>query len=232
MLNKKGIQKIFAQIPRSYELANTLLTLGMDYFWRKKASQLAAKGGGLTWLDVCSGTGQTAVNLNKLCAGQTKIVALDFSLPMLMAGALKPQANSISFCAADAARLPFLDSTFDLVTISFATRNINTSRESLRQYFREFRRILKPGGRFVNLETSQPKHFILRKLFHLYIRAVVMPVGFLLSGSKAAYNYLAYTIPRFFCAEELSEIIHQAGFSRVNFRPLSFGIAAIHTAQR
>lgn len=232
MFNKKGIQEIFAQIPATYELINTVLTLGLDSFWRRKASKLAAQYGGRRWLDVCSGTAQTAIYLSRFSDRETKIVALDFSLPMLMAGALKPQADRISFCAADAARLPFLDNTFDLVTISFATRNISSSRDMLTKYFQEFRRILKPGGRFVNLETSQPKLFILRKLFHLYIRTIVMSVGSLFSGSRRAYSYLAYTIPRFFCADELSGIIYQSGFRGVNCSSLSFGITAIHTANK
>lgn len=232
MFNKNGIQKIFAQIPRTYELANTILTLGLDSFWRKKASKLAVEDGGLRWLDVCSGTGQTAINLSKLSGGKAKIIALDFSHPMLRKGALKAEANKISFCVADAGVLPFADNTFDLVTISFATRNINSGEDALLNYFQEFRRILKPEGRFVNLETSQPKNFILRRLFHFYIRIIVMPVGYLLSGSKSAYNYLAYTIPRFFCAEELSEIIYRSGFKRVSSSRLTFGLSAIHIANK
>ena len=232
MFNKKGIQRIFAQIPDTYDLANTVLTLSLDSYWRKKLSDIAAKQGGTMWLDVCSGTAKTALNLSGGARRKTKVVALDFSQPMLRQGASKPQAKRIHFCVGDAANLPFADNSFDLVTISFATRNINTGPDALLGYFKEFRRILRPGGRFVNLETSQPKSVILRKLFHFYIRIIVMPIGCLLSGSRAAYSYLSYTIPRFFCAEELSEIIYRSGFKDVSLSRLTFGLSAIHTANK
>lgn len=225
-----AIQKIFQEASRTYELVNCVLTFGLDRFWRKRAAQVAAGYGGLMWLDVCSGTAQMASYLRKLTQGNTKIVALDFCFPMLGQALQKAKENKIHLCIGDAASLPFADNTFDLVTISFATRNINTNRSALLQYFQEFHRIIKPGGGFVNLETSQPVLRFLRRLFHLYVRLVVMPVGYLLSGSKAAYAYLSYTIPRFFTASELSDTIYQAGFSKVNFAYMSLGIVAIHTA--
>lgn len=225
-----GIQKIFQEVPRTYELANGVLTLGLDTLWRKRAARIAAGWGGRMWLDVCSGTGQMAVSLRKFAKENTKIIALDFSFPMLHQAMQKAKKNKIHLCIADAGKLPFGDNTFDLVTISFATRNINISRDLLLRYFQEFYRIIKPDGRFVNLETSQPVSVFLKKLFHLYVRLVVMRVGYLLSGSKAAYAYLSYTIPRFFCAKELSRIIYQSGFRKVSLNYMSFGIVAIHIA--
>ena len=84
----------------------------------------------------------------------------------------------------------------------------------------------------MNLETSQPKAAYLKKLFHIYVRLVVMPLGYLISGSKAAYSYLSYTIPRFFCAEELSDIINLSGFKKVMASYVTFGLVAIHTARK
>ena len=186
--------------------------------------------GGVRWLDVCSGTGETAVYLSRLAGEKTTVVAADFSISMLREATKKPEAAPIRFTLADASALPFRDETFDLVTISFATRNINISRNALIQYLREFHRVLKPEGRFVNVETSQPSSRLIRKLFHLYIRLVVKSLGWMLSGSKSAYTYLSQTIPRFYSADEFAQIIRQAGFSEVNFHSMTLGVAAIHKA--
>lgn len=222
--------KIFSEVPQTYEAANHILTMGLDILWRKKAALHAAQGGGEHWLDVCSGTGDMAILLRRLADEKTTIVSQDFCRPMLQKARLKPEAQNISFSVSDALDLQFPDNTFDLVTISFATRNLNAGRDILLRYFREFYRVLKPGGRFINLETTQPQSKIVRQLFHLYVRLAVAPVGYLISGSRAAYKYLSYTIPRFFNAEELSDILYEAGFKKVSFSHLTFGVCAMHTA--
>ena len=224
-----GIRKIFNEVAPTYERVNRVLTLGLDGRWRKKAARAAAQAGGKLWLDVCSGTGNMAQNLARLAPLGTKVVALDFSPAMLRLASEKPEAQA-AFVMSDVKNLPFPSDRFDLITISFATRNINLSRDLLLCTFQEFRRVLAPGGRFVNLETSQPESEVVRKVFHLYVRAMVKPVGYRLSGSKAGYAYLASTIPRFYGADDLSDLLGQAGFRTVGNRPLFFGAAAIHTA--
>jgi demethylmenaquinone methyltransferase/2-methoxy-6-polyprenyl-1,4-benzoquinol methylase len=225
---KTPVQKIFDEVAPTYELVNRVLTLGLDRRWRKKAARAAENGGGL-WLDVCTGTGEMAQCLARLAPLGTKVIALDFSPVMLRTASRKPKARA-AFVRADVKSLPFASDGFDLVTISFATRNVNLSRDLLHSTFQELRRVLKPGGQFVNLETSQPRSACVRKAFHLYVRAVVEPVGYRLSGSRAAYTYLASTIPRFYDADELSAMLRRAGFQTVRWRRLFFGAAAIHTA--
>jgi demethylmenaquinone methyltransferase/2-methoxy-6-polyprenyl-1,4-benzoquinol methylase len=200
----------------------------MDIFWRKKAAAMAARGGGETWLDVCSGTGDMAASLSRLAPNDARIFAADFSLPMLRQAGARADCRRVRFVLSDVKQLPFPDETFDLVTIAFATRNINVSRDKLTATLREFHRVLKPGGRFVNLETSQPPSRVLRSLFHSYVGLVVSPVGSLISGSKAGYAYLSSTIPRFYKMEELAGIMKQAGFGSVVMRRLSLGAAAVH----
>ncbi len=225
-----GIQEIFSKIPKTYDLINHILTFGLDILWRKKAAKLARKHGGERWLDVCSGTGDMAGSLYKAALPKTRIVALDFCLPMLKEIERKPQGKRVSLCVSNCNALPFADNTFDVVTISFATRNLNIDRETLLRRFGEFRRVLKPGGKFINLETSQPLAKWFREAFHWYIALMVKPIGYIFSGSKTAYAYLSYTIPRFFPAQELEKILYQAGFKKVDFSQLTFGISAIHTA--
>ena len=226
----KGIEELFSGIPKTYDLINHILTFGLDIFWRKKAAKIASMQGGQWWLDVCSGTGDMAGALYKAAKAKTKIVALDFCLAMLKEIEKKPQGGRVSLCVSNVNALPFADNTFDVVSISFATRNLNIDRETLLRRFGEFRRVLKPGGKFINLETSQPCSKWFRKIFHWYIRLAVKPIGYMFSGSKTAYAYLSYTIPRFFVAEELEKLLYQAGFKKVGFLHLTFGISALHTA--
>jgi len=229
---KKGIQSIFSEVAETYELVNHVLTFGLDILWRKKAAHIASKAGGKLWMDVCSGTGEMAFNLSRQAGEKINVISVDFCHPMFVKAKKKKKRANIHFTLSEASSLPFPDETFDLVTISFATRNINPNKDTLSNHLKEFYRVLKPEGRFVNLETSQPSVKIIRKLFHFYIKLAVKHIGFLLSGSKAGYKYLSFTIPRFYSPGEFSSILHNAGYSRVACHPLFFGISAIHTAKK
>jgi demethylmenaquinone methyltransferase / 2-methoxy-6-polyprenyl-1,4-benzoquinol methylase len=227
---KEGIRKIFSEVPHSYELVNHILTLGLDIFWRRKAAKIAATGGGGMWMDICSGTGEMTFYLSRLAPERTQVFVVDFALPMVEHALKKKDAHKIFFILSDINALPFPDKTFDLVTISFATRNINLNREGLLQSLQEIKRILKSKGRFVSLETSQPSSSLIRKLFHIYVRLAIKPIGQIISSSKSAYTYLSFTIPRFYSAEEFAEILLQAGFAQVTFKRELFGVAAVHKA--
>jgi len=223
------IQKTFTKkVSKTYEYINHILTFGLDIIWRKKAAGIAAASGGDRWVDMCTGTGETACYLSRLASDRTKIYAVDISKPMMAVAMKKPEAVNIEFVVSDVKTLPFPDNYFDLITISFATRNINLSKEILIKTFTEFNRVLKPGGRFVNLETSQPSSLLIRFFFHLYIKLLVKFVGELISGSRQGYSYLSNTIPRFYPAEELKDILSTAGFKTVEYKKLLLGIAAIH----
>lgn len=232
MTIRKGVQKIYTEVAKTYELANHVLTLGLDICWRKKAARIAAQKGGTLWLDVCSGTGEMAQYLSVLSGDGVRIFAVDFSFPMLKRITEKRNAPNLFPTIAEAGVLPFPDESFDLVTISFATRNLNPRRKILESYIEEFHRILKPGGHFINLETSQPSVKIIRWLFHLYVKWIVKSVGWILSGSKAGYRYLSFTIPRFLAPGEFAEILRQSGFAEVEYKKLFLGVAAIHVAKK
>ena len=119
------IQKMFTEVPRTYKLLNHLLTFGQDIFWRRRAARVAAAGGGTLWLDACSGTGDMATCLSQLAGNGTNIVAVDFSLPMMSRAMKNFNVKRITFTLADVSCLPFQDNSFDVIIISFATRNIN-----------------------------------------------------------------------------------------------------------
>jgi demethylmenaquinone methyltransferase/2-methoxy-6-polyprenyl-1,4-benzoquinol methylase len=224
----KPIQKLFAEVPKTYELVNHILTFGLDMLWRRKAAARAASGSGGIWLDMCSGTGEMAGYLERHRRRNGLVIGGDFCLPMLAEAHRKRRSRSITWLGTDAARLPFRDNALDLITVAFGTRNLHTSRRALLTIFREFRRVLKPGGRFVIVETSQPKSSLVRWAFHTYVRLFVKPVGQAISGSKTGYSYLSQTIRAFYGSEELRELLLESGFSTVSVQRLLFGVGAIH----
>jgi demethylmenaquinone methyltransferase/2-methoxy-6-polyprenyl-1,4-benzoquinol methylase len=227
----KRIQNLFSKVPDTYELVNHVLTFGFDIRWRKKLVRAAAKAGGERFLDVCTGTGETAAYLSRRIAPGRDVYATDFSLPMLRMVRRKPEGAGIKLVMSDIRHMPFPDRFFDVVTLSFATRNINVNRDLFLTALGEIRRVLKEGGVFINLETSQPQNGWIKKLFHAYVRFFVVPVGAGISGSKPAYAYLAGTIPRFYDPGSLSAVMTEAGFEPVTYKKMLFGIAAMHWAR-
>jgi demethylmenaquinone methyltransferase/2-methoxy-6-polyprenyl-1,4-benzoquinol methylase len=231
-MNLRALQRLFADAAPTYDLVNHVLTWGFDSIWRNRATKLVARGAPRLCLDVCTGTGDLAIGLSRRLGSTAVIAATDLSLPMLDRARRKRGAKGVRFVVADARALPFRDGALDAVSISFATRNINVTDESLDLCLAEFHRVLRPGGRFVNLETSQPRSASLRWLVHRYVRIAVEPIGSLISGSRPAYAYLASSIARFFDAETLTSRIQSAGFSQVSMRRLLWGVAAIHCATK
>jgi demethylmenaquinone methyltransferase/2-methoxy-6-polyprenyl-1,4-benzoquinol methylase len=227
-LKAEFVRTVFAEVPATYERVNHILTLGFDTIWRRAAAKKAARARGGCWADVCAGTGESATYLRQLAPPQTAVYAVDFSLPMLAEAGKKRSALHIRRVCAEAMRLPFPDESLDLVVMSFATRNINRSRQSMAGTFAEYYRVLRPGGRFVNLETSRPARRAVRACVDLYVRLIVRRIGARISGSRRAYAYLANTIPRFYPPEELADILRAAGFAQVRFERKLFGVAAIH----
>ncbi len=220
---------LFSQVAATYELTNHLLTFGLDVYWRRRAAALARMAKNGVWLDVCTGTGDMAKALSSVANSGTIILAMDFCSPMLTL-TKKKKSFLVKPIMAEASSLPLPDEAVDVITLTFATRNLNHSAGSLVKYFQEFYRVLRPGGFFLNLETSQPKYAFLRSLFHIYVRTTVKRVGRWLSGSSSAYAYLASSITHFFTAEELTRLLHRARFSRVKFFPMAGGIVALHVA--
>jgi len=179
-------------------------------------------------LDVACGTGELSLALAR--AGAARVVGLDFCRPMLEIARRKAVGESrpVPFVEGDALRLPFADGSFDVVTIAFGLRNLAGVEEGLR----ELRRVLRPGGRLAVLEFSSPVVPGFRALFRFYFRRVLPHVGGLLSGSRVAYEYLPDSVSRFPDQKRLAALMREAGFEEVEYRNLTGGIAALHTATR
>ncbi len=231
------LRDIYRKIPRRYESTNHLLTFGLDMIWRNiaggaavRAAEPACNNGAGTWLDMCSGTGETALLLSRRSSAGTTVISADFSVPMLLEGVRRRGRGTLIPAAASADALPFPDGTFDLVTVTFAARNLRSRSGLFNGSLREIRRVLKPGGIFVNLETSQPAAAPVRSVLHAYAGVVVGRLGKTLTGEKEGYAYLSGSIRSFPGPGELASEISEAGFSRVTWQQLMFGIVAIHTA--
>ncbi|MFC1908583.1 ubiquinone/menaquinone biosynthesis methyltransferase [Chloroflexota bacterium] len=228
------LHQMFTVVPYRYDLINCIITLGLDKRWRDKAARecLALQLGKV--LDLCCGTGDLAIHIACLANDHLELTGIDYSLPMLEIASSKATSTlgvrKPSFVYGDASCLPFADGYFDCVGISFAFRNITYKNPLVQRYLAEVLRVLRVGGRFVIVESSQPKSWLIRKLYHLYLRWFVFRLGFLLSGNRQAYHYLAESASRFYTSQEVEEILVTAGFREVCYRPFLFGVTGIHVA--
>ncbi len=233
-IRSRPLYDMFTTVPYRYDLVNRVITWGLDNRWRRAAAEECLASQPRRVLDLGCGTGDLAINLARLAGDNVELAGIDFSQTMLELAAKKtePLARKISFISGDAADLPFPDEYFDSVGISFAFRNLTYKNPLARRHIAEVLRVLSTGGRFVIVETSQPRSKLIRKLYHLYLRWFVLRVGYLLSGSRGAYHYLAESAARFYSPEELKEVLTGAGFRYVSYHSLFLGAISIHIATK
>ena len=152
------------------------------------------------------------------------MAAADFSLPMLRHGEARFEKHQADEVQGDASRLPFADESFDAVTIGFGIRNVADRDKA----FREMVRVLRPGGRVVCLEFSQPPAGLFRTGYELHARHVMPPLGGAISGRPDAYAYLPASVERFDSREQLADRMRTAGLSPVRYVSLTFGLVCVH----
>jgi len=230
----KPLQKMFNQVPRDYDFLNRLLTLRLDEHWRNKATKAILSENPISVMDLGTGTGDLAIKLAK-SNQNINVTGYDFSSSMLEVARKKANRyalHNISFIEGDAAEMPFENNKFDIVGISFAFRNITFKNPNTQAYLKEILRILKPGGKFIIVESSQPKNKIIRKLFHAYLHFLVSGLGGKISESKGAYHYLAYSAKNFYSPRELKELLLNHRFDKVEHKPMFLGAAALTIAQK
>jgi len=218
---------MFDRVSGRYDLLNSVMTAGLHHSWRERAGDRAEVVPGDAVLDICCGTGDLALELAKRVSPGGHVVGCDFSEPMLDLAREKAVERGIEaarFEWADALNLPYDDGRFDAVTVGFGARNLSDLGRGLA----EMRRVLRPGGRLVILEITQPTRPPLSTFYSLWFDQVVPLLG-KLAGDSAAYSYLPESVRSFPNPRGLAEKMDAAGFSRIRWTVLAGGIIAIHS---
>ena len=218
------VREMFDDIAHRYDLLNSVLSAGIHKGWRGFATRCACLEPGNSVLDVCSGTGEWTPSLRKAVGPGGLVMAADFSLPMLQFGDARFRHETALEVQADASVLPFADESFDAVTIGFGIRNVADRDKA----FWEMTRVLKPGGRVVCLEFSQPPAGLFRTGYEMHARYVMPRVGGAISGRPDAYAYLPASVARFDSREQLAERMRGAGLAPVRWVDLTFGLVCVH----
>jgi demethylmenaquinone methyltransferase/2-methoxy-6-polyprenyl-1,4-benzoquinol methylase len=235
---EKSVQGMFSSIAHRYDLNNSLLSLGWHHAWKRKAVQMANIQEGMTVLDLCTGTADLAILLAQQIYPRhgpphIKVIALDLNEHMLHLGREKIAEHGLSqrvTCLRGHVEwLQFKDQTFDVVTVAFGIRNV----DHISKAFTESYRVLKPEGRMICLEFTRPPSRLLRRLYEFYSFKILPFIGTAVSGDKTGvYRYLPASIRQFPDQEGLKQIIHAAGFRKVDYHNLTGGIVAIHIGWR
>ena len=230
--HRQMVRDLFSRIAGRYDTMNTILSLNMDKYWRRRTLEIAGPRPGEKWLDVCCGTGKLTLAIRRMLGHDGEVVGLDFTPSMLAVARRAEQLANlpqpIRWVEADALNIPYVDEMFDGVTIGFGLRNLPDFDRGIR----EMRRVLKPGGKWVCLELSHPVWPVFKQGHGLFVRYLVPGIGNLGHAAAADYQWLPESLRRFPCAEGLAERATLAGLREVRFERLSGGIAAVHIGYR
>jgi demethylmenaquinone methyltransferase/2-methoxy-6-polyprenyl-1,4-benzoquinol methylase len=223
------VREMFAEIAPRYDLLNHVLSLNVDKRWRRfTILQLADKlqEPGAIALDLCCGTADLSLGLG----AHVPTIGLDFCHPMLKLGLEKVRRAGlpVSLVEGDALHVPAPGNAFDVVTVAFGLRNLDSVRGGLE----EIHRLLKRGGRAAILEFSKPRVPVFSRLFELYFTRLLPRIGNAISGSSFAYRYLPESVQRFPDQAALAAVMSSVGFCRVRYYNLFGGVAALHLGEK
>lgn len=227
---KEQVATMFDNISANYDGLNRVISFGIDISWRKKVVQLVSKNNPKQILDIATGTGDLAIMMSQL--NPDKIIGLDISAGMLDVGKQKIAnvnlSDKIDMAVGDSENMPFDDNTFDAITVSFGVRNFANLDKGLT----EINRVLKPGGTFVVLETSNPTKFPFKQGYKFYTTYILPFIGKIFSRDKAAYSYLCESANIFPFGEAFDNILQKNGFINTEYRPVTLGVATIYSATK
>jgi len=216
------VQNLFGAIARRYDLANHLLSGGLDFFWRRRAARIVRSWNPDRILDLATGSGDVALTLRRHCP-QAHIVGADFCVPMLREAVRKRSGPVV---AADGLALPFAPASFDAVTVAFGLRNMASWPGALG----EMHHVLRPGGHILILDFSVPPP-PLRALYRFYLHRLLPRFAGWLTGERGAYEYLGESIERFPAGAAMCALLESAGFAEPRALSLSGGIVSLYTAK-
>jgi demethylmenaquinone methyltransferase/2-methoxy-6-polyprenyl-1,4-benzoquinol methylase len=222
------VARAFDAIARRYDRLNRVLSFGIDTLWRRRALRLLRAEPPARLLDVATGTADFAI-LAARRLPRTRITGIDLSDGMLRIGRAKVAKAGLDGRVAlepgDCLALPYADGTFDAATAAFGVRNF----EDIPAGLAELRRVLRPEGRVVILELSQPERFPMRQLFRLYLRTFMPFIGNLLTGRAEEYRYLPASIEHVPQGEAMLALLHAAGFTGCRRETYTFGVCSCYT---
>jgi demethylmenaquinone methyltransferase/2-methoxy-6-polyprenyl-1,4-benzoquinol methylase len=218
-----AVRALFSSIASRYDLANHLLSGGLDFFWRQRAARLVRSWRPARILDLATGSGDLALTLRAACP-DALIIGADFCHPMLRVAQRKKVPHLVT---ADGLALPFADAVFDVVTVAFGLRNMASWPGALA----EMRRVLKPGGRVLILDFSIPRAPMVW-FYRPYLHHVLPRIAALLTHEKAAYEYLGDSIEKFPHGEAMCRLLEESGLEKATCAPLHGGIVSLYTAER
>ena len=227
---KQQVEQMFDNISGKYDLLNRILSMGIDVSWRKKVVKSVKKEKPKSILDIATGTGDLAIAMAK--ATDAKITGFDLSAGMLEVGKVKVKdenlQDQIEMIQGDAENMPFEDNSFDAITLSFGVRNF----ENLEKGLNEIYRVLKPGGKLIILEFSQPESFPMKQLYGFYSRSILPRIGKKISKDQSAYTYLPDSVQAFPYGNEMKKILKKSNFVNPYDKKLTFGIASIYESKK
>jgi demethylmenaquinone methyltransferase/2-methoxy-6-polyprenyl-1,4-benzoquinol methylase len=218
------VRQAFASIAQRYVLTNHVLSLGTDVLWRRKTARDVAAVSPRVVLDLATGSGDLAAEIQSQCPG-AKIIGADFSLPMLQEARKRGLHNLM---VADAMNLPFTDDSVDVVTVAFGLRNMASWAGALR----EMARVLRPSGFLFVLDFSLPTWQPMRGMHLFYLRHFMPRVAGLITGQRGAYEYLCGSIEKFPAGPGMCQLMQGNGFSSARSTALTFGIASLYQAKK
>jgi len=228
----QAIAGMFDAIAGRYDVLNTVLSGGLDRYWRFRAIRSLGLTGRERLLDVCTGTADVAIAGARAGQGAARVLGVDFSGAMLEHGLTKVHhqglVRRVQLVRGDAMRLPVADTTVDAVTFAFGIRNVERPEVACA----ELLRVLRPGGRLAILEFGLPVIPAVRPLYLWYFNHVLPRIGRVVSHHARAYDYLPQSVSAFPWGEGFAGILRAAGFSQVAAKPLSLGIVYLYTAAR
>ena len=223
---KKFVEKMFDDISNNYDFLNRILSFGVDVYWRKKLIQSMNIKDGQYIIDIATGTGDVAFEINKQY--NVSIVGLDISKNMLQIAKMKLKNNKnkntkIEFVHGDAEKLPMGDNSYDHICISFGFRNLGNYDKALKEFYR----VLKPGGKLCILEFSQSRSKFFNFIFSVYFNRILPRIAAFISRADA-YRYLPESVKYFPNESKIKDFLNSNHFTHIEFQKLTFGIATIY----
>jgi len=228
------LQDYYSKIYPKYDLVNRIFTFGQDVKWRKKAVRECLQDRPGRILDVCTGTGDLVIDIAGQTRPGTELHGYDFSAEMLGIARQKAEKKNadISFEEGNVAAMPYEDGFFDAAGISFGIRNLVYENSNAGKHLEEIRRVIRPGGRFVVLESSKPVNRLWRVFNNLYLQWILPWLGGLISGNFKAYRYLASSSKNYYSVDEMALILENAGFVTKRKKSLFIGSVMLIVAEK